>query len=153
MALTWDVSCKVCGSGFQIYDDEAHAITIGEHPGPYCTDKCLEAANTRISNMNIEITETKTNKPKLTVAKNRVALKFHHQLSQEERAPYTQYAMTIAKQIGEPEFTLRGKFATSKDGVDYITLTGKGKRKEGRSMKFTLSENGEYQLAPKVAQI
>jgi hypothetical protein len=102
--------------------------------------------------MNIEITDTNTNKPKLTIAKDRVALKFHHQLSQEERAPYMQYAMMIAKQIVEPEFTMRGKFATSKDGVNYILMTGKGRRK-GSSMKFTLSESGEYQLAPRVVQV
>ena len=42
MALTWDVSCKECGKGFQIYDDEAHAITMGEHPGPFCSDECLD---------------------------------------------------------------------------------------------------------------
>ena len=43
MSLTWTVGCKVCNDRFQIYDDEAHAITMGEHPGPYCTDNCLEA--------------------------------------------------------------------------------------------------------------
>lgn len=44
MSLTWDVFCKNCGFQFQIYDDEAAAITEGSHPGPYCSDVCLEAS-------------------------------------------------------------------------------------------------------------
>ena len=60
--------------------------------------------------MTVEITATKTGKPKLTVAKGRVALKFHQDLPDEERAPYIRYAELIAAKIGEPEFTLRGKF-------------------------------------------
>lgn len=52
MSLTWDVSCKVCKASFQIYDDEAHAITIGKHPGPYCTDKCLETDNKKEETSN-----------------------------------------------------------------------------------------------------
>ena len=42
MALTWDVHCKECSTGFQIYDDEAAAITEGKQPGPFCSDECLD---------------------------------------------------------------------------------------------------------------
>lgn len=41
MALTWDVTCMTCGNRFQIYDDEAFAITEGKHSGPYCSDACV----------------------------------------------------------------------------------------------------------------
>jgi len=44
MALTWNVFCKnkECHKPFQIYDDEAAAITEGSFPGPYCSDECFD---------------------------------------------------------------------------------------------------------------
>jgi len=41
MALTWDVSCKFCKTPFQIYDHEAHNLTmVGEKP--ICSDECFD---------------------------------------------------------------------------------------------------------------
>ena len=93
--------------------------------------------------INIEITDTRTNHPKLTIAKDRIALKFHQTLSPEKRAPYLQYAKQIARQVGNPEYTLRGKFAVTQDAVEHITLTTKGKHR-GICLRFVKSEKGEY---------
>jgi len=81
--------------------------------------------------MNIEITETKTKKPKLTISSTgRIALKFHQQSTEEQRAPYIKYAKLLAAKIKKPEFTLRGKFFNGQ-----ILL-----RSKNQSLYFELAE-------------
>ena len=94
----------------------------------------------------IESTSTHTTRPKLTISKGRVALKFHHELSEADRAPYFKYAEQIAKMVGEPEFTLRGKFGVDSDtGIEYLRLTTKGKKqKRPYSFRITDGEVAEF---------
>jgi hypothetical protein len=87
--------------------------------------------------MKIEVTNTYTKEPKLTIAKGRVALKFNHQFPDEDRAPYIRYAELIAEKVGEPKRTLRGKFAVDSEGNKWITL--KDTRK-ARRVRVSLSE-------------
>ena len=77
----------------------------------------------------IEVTNTFTKVPKLTIAKGRVALKFNFEFPAEERAPYFRYAELIAKKVGEPKLTLRGKFHLDGDGsLKGITLKNRESR-------------------------
>lgn len=98
--------------------------------------------------MNIEFTNTHTNRPKLTISKGRVALKFHHALPEADRAPYFKYAEQIAKVVGEPEFTLRGKFGVDTDtDIEYLRLTTKGKRQK-RPYYFRITDGEVVEYIP-----
>lgn len=97
--------------------------------------------------MKIEITDTHTARPKLTIAKDRIAFKFHHQFSQEDRAPYLKYGEQIAKMVGRPEFTFRGKFGITDNGTEYIRLTTKGKQQR-RAYYFRLVDGEVIEHIP-----
>lgn len=97
--------------------------------------------------MKFEITDTNTGNPKLTIAKDRVALKFNRKFTQQERVPYLHYAEQIVTKVGKPEFTFRGKFKVTSNGTEYIHLTTKGKMQR-RAYYFRLVDGEVIEHIP-----
>lgn len=92
-----------------------------------------------MSQRKFEVVVKEVSHIKLTVAKDRVTLKFPLSLSTEDQEKYLTIAKKIDARIPDVEFTLRGRFHGDMTQISLVAKGPDGKEKQ-TAYNFTIAE-------------